>query len=490
MNSINQEESSQNSPNSFAQTFVKTNEVKNIIKTFLPEIIDTWAGKSRIKKWFSRSIKKSIVSGFTAVPAKGESTGNGAADLLENPEFAGKLLEQFPSIINFIFSTGSSLFKGLEQIPAKEKSLIISNIIAQLEPGKTGMAMTGLSKLFNDLHENDPLFFTERLTPLYIDWIQNTDFGELKEALDNSAEDLIAFARMANTETWKYSSKAVTIFSFLPTIVNILIGSLKETMGPINDNSPDLLTDVFLALIRDINGEELGNVINEIFELIRKVHTGSALLGDPGHPRLPREISTLLTGTLKTIDVELLLKGRAYFSDLKEKTAIACTAKLNNNPELQKNFIKSYTTSFVRSLRTWKRKTETLGSLFSDQELSEEFERALSEIDPTIPAEIVNTLCVTANIVHAIKPEIAKNIFIQFFGSLDNYETGETVSWLTKELSDAIKPIAGSVMPPLINGIAGLLNPEEYEDPGEIRDALLSLRSSVQSLLVEEEVSK
>ena len=110
------------------------------------------------------------------------------------------------------------------------------------------------------------------------------DFGEIKETVDGSAENITALAGMINEEMWQYPAKMVCLLSLLPALGNIVSAPSVKTIGPINNLAPDLLTDVILSLVRDIDGKSIGMLVNELCELVRKIHTGSALIGDTGKP--------------------------------------------------------------------------------------------------------------------------------------------------------------------------------------------------------------
>jgi hypothetical protein len=92
---------------------------------------------------------------------------------------------------------------------------------------------------------------------------------------------------MINEELWRYPAKVVCILSMLPTLSNTALKGLRETAAPLNRMAPDLLADVVISLIRNVDAKEISGIVNELAELVRKIHTGSALIGEPGKPALP-----------------------------------------------------------------------------------------------------------------------------------------------------------------------------------------------------------
>jgi hypothetical protein len=95
------------------------------------------------------------------------------------------------------------------------------------------------------------------------------------------------------------------------------VSATNETLKPINNLAPDLLGDVVFSLVDDIDGKNIGMLINELCELVRKIHTGSTLLGEQGKPQLPNTLSRLTCETMSTVDINLLLKARTLLAEIK-----------------------------------------------------------------------------------------------------------------------------------------------------------------------------
>ena len=327
----------------------------------------------------------------------------------------------------------------------------------------------------------DDLNYAEILRPGFRELIEYIDFGEIKEAMDCSQDDIAAVVRMANEEMWRYPAKVVCLLSLLPAAANMTVSVVKETLTPINTLAPDLLADVLLSLADDIDGKNIGMLINELGELVRKIHTGSALLGEPGKPQSANTLSRLTRETMSTIDINLLLKARMFMTEIKEMSQQSFIDLLEQSPELSREFFQSHFVSMIASIRKWSRKADAFERLFSDEDIAREFAKGMGKIDAQEVADTISRLCGILNRVRAVTPGIIRNTLSQAINSVDANEVGETVRWFTEDVVESLKPVASEVLPPLIRGIADLLRPDAAGVSVEIEEALAYLKSAINS---------
>jgi hypothetical protein len=325
------------------------------------------------------------------------------------------------------------------------------------------------------------LDYAEILRPGFRELIEHIDFGEIKESVDGSREDVTAIVRMANEEMWRYPAKVVCLLSLLPAAANMTVSAIKETLTPINTLAPDLLADVVLSLVDDIDGKNIGMLINELSELVRKLHTGSLLLGEPGKPQSANTLSRLTRETMSTIDINLLLKARTFMTEIKEISQQSFIDLLEQSPELSREFFQSHFVSMIASIRKWSRKADAFERLFSDEDIAFEFAKGMGEIDAQEVANTISRLCGILNRVRSATPGIIRNTLSQAINSVDANEVGETVRWFTEDVVESLKPVASEVLPPLIRGIADLLRPDAASVSVEIEEALAYLKSAINS---------
>lgn len=389
--------------------------------------------------------------------------------------------------------TGMVVWKVVKT-PAARK-LVMSIVHAALKDwsgdSKLKMRMSAnVEKIFNevlstkDKAENNlagDTSYAEILRPGFREIIENIDFGELKEALDCSQDDITAVVKMVNEEMWRYPAKVVCLLSLLPTVANTTLSAVKETLTPINNLAPDLLGDVVLSLVDEIEGKKIGLLVNELCELVRKIHTGSVLLGEPGKPQSANTLSHFMSDTMSTMDINLLLKAKASLGEIKEMALQNLIDLLEQSPELSREFFQSHFVSLITSIRKWSRKADAFERLFSDEDIAREFAKGMSEIDAQEIAGTISRLCGMLNRVRATTPGIIRNTLSQTINSVDAVEVGETVQWFTEDVVESLKPVATEVLPPLIRGLADLLRPNSSGIPTEIADALEYLKNAINS---------
>lgn len=323
--------------------------------------------------------------------------------------------------------------------------------------------------------------YAESLRPLVRELIEHVDFGELKESADFHKDNIAAVVRMANEEMWRYPAKVICLLSLLPAAVNMTVSATNETLKPINNLAPDLLGDVVFSLVDDIDGKNIGRLINELSELVRKIHIGSTLLGEPGKPHSANTLSRLTRETMSTVDINLLLKARTYMTEIREISLKTFIDQLENSPELSSEFFQNHFQSIVAFIRTWSRKADAFERLFSEEDIAREFAKGMGEIDAQEVANTISRLCGIVNRVRAVTPGVIRNTLSQAVNSLDAEEVGETARWLTEDIVESLKPVAHEVLPPLIRGIADLLRPDPAGGSGEIQEALAYLKSAINS---------
>jgi len=321
--------------------------------------------------------------------------------------------------------------------------------------------------------------YAESLRPIVRELVENIDFGEVKEAAEFHRENIGDAVAMINEELWRYPAKVICLLSLLPAAANMTVSAAKETLMPINKLAPDLLADVVFSLVDDVDGKNIGELINELSELVRKIHTGSTLLGEPGKPQLPNSLNRLTGEVISTIDINLLLKSRKLLAEIKEVSLKSFIDQLELSPELSSEFFQDHFLSVVAFIRNWSRKADAFERLFSDEDIAREFAKGMGEIDAQEVAGTISMLCGIVNRVRAVTPGVIRNTLSQTVNAMDADEVGETVRWLTEDIVESVKPVASEVLPPLIRGLADLLKPDPNNDSKEIQEALAYFRNAI-----------
>ena len=461
---------------SLTRALLQTRGFREALAAAAPELVNAWAGRNPLKRVMGASVKRSIRKSFDPDDSEGTDP---LGRLCENPEFAEKAGCGLPGIANAFLSALSRVMETLAGAAPDKQREIVNSLAGGVDLGNLGAMITSLAKILSAVHREEPEFFTRTLRPAVRSLIESTDFGEIKESFDLAAEDLAAFAGMVNEELWEYPAKVVCLLSLLPNIINAGLRSVVQTTRPLNALAPDLLTDVVMSLLRELRGENIGALVNELSELVRKIGTGSVLLGEQGRPVFPEEMARLSKEVLAAVDVKLLLKARSYLGEVREMAMINFIRLMEQSPELAREFFHSHFQAVVTFVRNWSHRADAFESLFSTEDVAREFARGMGEIDAQELAATVNRMCAIFNDVRKITPGIIKNTLSQVFASLDEYEAAETARWLTEDVVESFKPIAPEVLPPVIRGLADLLRPGKNGNSEEMREALAYFRDAV-----------
>ena len=292
-------------------------------------------------------------------------------------------------------------------------------------------------------------------------FLQNTDFGEILEMIEGADPHVMESIRTVNEQLWKYPAKVGALAVMAVALMNTSIKGAREIMRPVEEQfSPDLLADLVLSMIRDINGKNAAQLTNTVFELIRRVHTGSLLIGKGGKPLF----QTYLTGFLKdyssALDPELIRKVRICLAEDKEAMANASSEALDAYPRIALSVLSSLgkmksseVRSKARKLKVWE-DVEKAG-------FNEAVSESVSDLDTYEIAGLLNTACRVLDRVHDAKPDMVRNVVGGIVDSVDSEQIRRTVQWLIPDLVEAFRPLAPVIVPELIKGFTELTACEE-----------------------------
>jgi hypothetical protein len=326
-----------------------------------------------------------------------------------------------------------------------------------------------INEVSNEARENFRLF------------IETVDFGELKEALDRSFARSGPYIQMINEELWRYPAKVVCILSMLPALSNTALRGVRETAAPLNRMAPDLLADVVISLIRDVDAKEISGIVNEIAELVRKIHTGSALIGEPGRPALPELFEKLSSEVTESIDLALFLKASLMLGEIRGQLDSAIAGAVNSNPELMKEKLGREFRKSASSATAIERILDAVERAFSDEELEALISGGLAELDFQELASTVSRFCELTNRIYEINPDLIKGLLSQFFSSLDSVEAAETVGLIAGDIAESVKPAAPVLLPPIIKAVGDIISSARAENPEEMNEALDYLNRSLKA---------
>jgi hypothetical protein len=365
----------------------------------------------------------------------------------------------------------------LTKIPRSNKDKISAP--AGSIPADAARLITLLAVMFNESHPVIPPDEAAEKDSSIKAFLENLDFGEIMEMAEKSDPYILKSLQSFNEEIWKYPAKVGAFIATVIAIMNTAVKSSREILLPIEQAiGPDLLADMVLSVIRGLDGSQTAKLINTVSEVIRRLHTGSLLLGKGGKPLMQHYLTDLFKKCLSGLDPGLMRKLHIIFSEDRLSIANAVSDALTDNPDITLSYIASLGSVQNSSIRAKSRKLRIYEEI--DQTgFNAAIRESISDLDTYEIAELVNGLCRVLNRFHSIKPDILSSLACGIADSIDSGEIEKTLKWLIPDLVQAFKPLSPVVMPELIRGLSEMINPDGVYQGSEQAEALKELKATL-----------
>ncbi len=301
--------------------FLKTEDFKRITNSMTHGLLEKWAGESRVKKWLAPAIEKRMKKSLfgpelttedaSALPdaAKPDSIKMDPLDLAD-PLIA---------LINDMLAKAEQAGQALTELPYDKKEALLEKIISQVDFGKLCPLSGPLAKTLNEIHDKKPTFVSDQLQEKLTAWVDGLDFTTTKDYLVKSQDDLVAISKIVNEALWKSEDRLIQALEILPALANLLNRNLGVFLTRLNKLKIEELTDLFLHLFEQLDGEALGTVLNANANINRKIARGTEELRDP-NTDIPSSENIMMQKYEEVaikMDPNLILNMRMTIEDLK-----------------------------------------------------------------------------------------------------------------------------------------------------------------------------
>lgn len=454
---------------------LNTKETRRVLGIILPELINLIAGCSEDpnRSGAVYAVKKKTVGfvgkklGKSISRADGKKPAPAFSELLANAQFLEKLKQM-----------QIELLADTDKTDAWIKSLMDS-----IGSG-SGKAIKNAAIKVDELHKKNPEHFAEMLKSPFTCWLTSMDFAELKLAVENSEKDIESFARMVSDMMWSYPTKSVLLLSLMPNIVNIISTVLSAFISGLTDKTPDLLTDIILSYLKEIKPESIYQLLNQLTELSRKIHVGSALLGEPGVPELPRVIAPIIDQVVEGLDIEVWWKARLALGEIKSSLGKVIEDAVEKKEGFQKLGLEKRPELNNMKFRSWNRILSRFDGM-DDTELADSMEASLAAYDIQELTESFNQTVRLANRIRDQKPGLLLSMVQQMTSMIDIDELSEFFNGITGDVGEELRPLARAIVPKMVLGLCEVLNPD---DDDENEEEATRARDALRTLLFKEEV--
>ncbi len=307
--------------------------------------------------------------------------------------------------------------------------------------------------------------------------LSNTDFGDVFEMFDASEQRKLATLKMIQDMSDEFPTKVGVMPLIKLKKANFSIKKMNQSLEAMKDISPDMMPPMLFSFLEKlIDGEEIGTLMNQIFEIIRKLHTGSILTGDAGKSLLEITLTDKLEEIISSLDPVLLRKTVVGLVENYEAAGSSLISTLSDNPHVFMELVSAYASIKNTGIRTQNRKAQMIEEL-PEEEFADATAKVLADLETQEMAETVNTWLQIINRIHEYHPDITFHPVSSAFSVLDTQALKEAFKWLIPDLVKAVKPVSGAVMPELLKGFCALVTPEPGEDTTELNEALTSVKN-------------
>lgn len=467
----------------FAQ-ILQTKEVMNAVDSGITEVINLWEEGSTAKKFASKPAKwvlKKNFSNHTNGPKKNDQKKEELLSLLKHPDVLEYISSILPIIFNNISEIIHAMVVSLENNPEEKQLEMISRFFSSFNTEKTGETLTSLARTLTLLHKNNPKLLTDTIILKLRTFLEHTDFSEFKNAFDHSKEDIDSILKGANDLAFEFPAKLVTLLSFLPGVSNHLLVFLEDIIKRFNDLPADILADILISFLKEMDGKTIGNFINNINEMIRQVHTGSALIGEAGVPQFSTELLKKSRIMVEQIDPVVMMKAQKAVLDGKEVLQKTFQQIAGENSELLTGSLEDLSAKNNSKIRLFIHKLETIEDL-GEEDAAKALATGISKWNGYDFAEVVNATSILLNSLNAHSPDVLKKSIDEFTATLDIDEISESVSWISGDVGSSLKPFIRATAPALIKEIIGCLSPD-YDETDENNDQIDEAREMLRQFI-------
>jgi len=452
---------------------VKTRPFRKMMADIIPGLAGAWWGKNPVKKIIAMPVVRGFQKAFSTSPGHGGSNGGLSSE---------EVVDLGVNLSGMCVQVAHAITESVQSLTPQEREELLSGITKNMSGEEVSSLLSRWCEIVNQVYDHNPNLLAQSLEEPIRRWIENTDMAEARELFEKMSGDIVGVSRIVNEVLWQYPAKVVLLLSLLPDLGNMIITILADTLKHMNTLSPDLVGDVMLSLLRKMDGERTAELLNEAAELVRKLDTGSSLLGEPGNPQFPRELHRFFGDIMKHADTEKLFRAGVSMAAGKRSVHQSMDTLMR---EKEGTFAMAATCRAEMTNEGLRARSHRLQSLerLGGQEAARVGSAWTTALDQQAVADNINDTLALLNRIHEADPESGSRLLTGVMSQVDLYELEETVKWMTGDGAAILKPAGRAIMPRMVHMLCDML---EHSDD-EFEEEAAGARLRLYNLLMKEE---
>ncbi len=444
-----------------------TREVRTLLSGITDSALNAWAGKHPLKKRIAGFLNRKLER-----PADTDSLH--LSSLFDDPQVMQQLNILLPTFLQHGLETIDLYLQKIDELPPESQKQLVEALGKGIF-SRGSLLTDTLRKTLVSVESQNPGLISNELVDIFENWYSTTDFGELKEALNLVQQGIPQVSDRLLEIIWEYPAKLVILLGFLPDLINPLVDVIVKSISRFNQAPPDLIADIVRSQVTRIEPARLANLVNELSELINKIQTGSALIGEPGSPSLEKLATDSLGKAFRNIDHKrfnklklTLIEARGSVSDLKTKMWA-------EDPALLYQAITQR--SLLRQIKL-ERLNQKLAAI--DELSQDDFDEMLRSLSSGIELqELSETVDLIIRLLERGQDsKAASGLLTKLISQIDPYQLKEGLAIFGDLAGDSLKELQRAVIPDLVISVCNALAPqqdEHEERAAEARQALSNL---------------
>lgn len=344
--------------------------------------------------------------------------------------------------------------------------------------GNLGRLLTLGARYLAEKDKTEPDRWARLLEKPLKDILMNTDFGYLYEMVSASEGRTLATQEMIQTVMSEFPTKSGILPALRFRKTNTAMKKRERALKSMENYTPEMLVSSMVNLFNElIEPEALGALVQAAAEWVRRIHVGSAILGEAETPMIEGALRNKLRDAWAHVDPILFGKALVALAEEAEGISSAILTATADEPELLRAIVTSYGARKNPKIRQTRKKAELLEELVASGNGSEHIEAGLADLNTQELGDTLNAWLRMINQMHDARPEAVLTPLASLASMIDWDELRTASEWIMPDMIESIRPIAGAVMPSLLHGLCDLVTPSAGEETEALDEALARLRS-------------